>query len=84
MDHALKYLVQYFFSLPDMTSILVDLFGRGYTDAPADPTISYDTNMYITQLALLFQHVGFEKADIVGYSMVCLKDSFWAAEQFVY
>lgn len=51
--------------------LLYDLYGRGYSDAPAHPTV-YDTALYATQLALLMQHVGWEKAALVGVSMVSL------------
>ena len=44
-----------------------DLYGRGYSDAPQRP---YDTSLYVTQLALLMQHVRWEKAHIAGLSMV--------------
>jgi pimeloyl-ACP methyl ester carboxylesterase len=47
--------------------LLYDLYGRGYSDAP---NTVYDTSLYITQLALLMQHVQWEKAGIVGLSMV--------------
>ena len=45
----------------------VDLYGRGYSDAPHT---TYDANLYTTQLALLLQYVGWDKASIVGVSMV--------------
>lgn len=44
-----------------------DLYGRGYSDAP--DTI-YDARLYSTQLALLIQHLGLEKAIVAGVSMV--------------
>jgi len=44
-----------------------DLYGRGYSDAPQT---TYDTTLYVTQLALLMQHVKWEKAYLVGVSMV--------------
>lgn len=47
--------------------LLYDLYGRGYSDAPQ---VTYDTALYATQLALLMQHVRWEKANIVGVSMV--------------
>jgi pimeloyl-ACP methyl ester carboxylesterase len=50
-----------------MTTI-VDHYGRGYSDAP-DTT--YDTMFYLNELALLMQHVKFEKANLLGLSMVC-------------
>ncbi|KAI0758088.1 alpha/beta-hydrolase [Fomes fomentarius] len=46
--------------------LLYDLYGRGYSDAPHT---TYDANLYTTQLALLLQYVGWNKADIVGVSM---------------
>lgn len=48
-------------------ALLLDLYGRGYSDAPHT---TYDANLYTTQLALLLQYVGWNKADIVGVSMV--------------
>ncbi|KAJ7628957.1 Alpha/Beta hydrolase protein [Roridomyces roridus] len=47
--------------------LLYDLYGRGYSDAPQN--IPYDINLYVTQLALLLQHVGWNSTRIVGYSM---------------
>lgn len=44
-----------------------DLYGRGYSDAPQ---ATYDTSLYVTQLALLMQYIGWDKANIVGVSMV--------------
>ena len=49
---------------------IVDHYGRGYSDAP-DTT--YDTMFYLNELALLMQHVKFEKANLLGLSMVCQK-----------
>ncbi|KIM77354.1 hypothetical protein PILCRDRAFT_76914 [Piloderma croceum F 1598] len=46
--------------------LLYDLYGRGYSDAPQ--TV-YDTSLYATQFALLMQHVGWERAGVVGVSM---------------
>jgi len=46
--------------------LLYDLYGRGYSDAPA--TI-YDTKLYTTQLALLMQYLNWSKAHIAGVSM---------------
>jgi hypothetical protein len=45
-----------------------DLFGRGYSEAPERP---YDAHLYILQLALLMQYIGWDQADVVGFSMVC-------------
>ncbi|KAJ7208800.1 alpha/beta-hydrolase [Mycena rebaudengoi] len=47
--------------------LLYDLYGRGYSDAPY--SVPYDTGLYVTQLALLLQHVGWPKARVVGVSM---------------
>ncbi|KAJ7764693.1 alpha/beta-hydrolase [Mycena metata] len=47
--------------------LLYDLYGRGYSDAPKN--INYDAHLYVTQLALLMQHVGWERARLVGFSM---------------
>lgn len=46
--------------------LLYDLYGRGYSDAPQT---SYTASLYTTQLALLMQHIGWQKAYIVGLSM---------------
>ena len=61
-----------------------DLYGRGYTDAPQT---TYDVSLYVTQLALLLQYVGWDKADLAGISMVRLGPSArsrgsleWAAQ----
>lgn len=45
----------------------IDLYGRGYSDAPLT---TYDSALYATQLALLMQHVKWDKAAITGISMV--------------
>ncbi|KAJ7179777.1 Alpha/Beta hydrolase protein [Mycena filopes] len=42
--------------------LLYDLYGRGYSDAPQN--ITYDAHLYVTQLALLLQHVGWERAHL--------------------
>lgn len=47
--------------------LLYDLYGRGYSDAPQT---THDAALYVTQLALLMQHIRWEKANIVGVSMV--------------
>jgi pimeloyl-ACP methyl ester carboxylesterase len=44
-----------------------DLYGRGYSDAPHT---TYDTRLYTSQLAFLMQYLRWEKANIVGLSMV--------------
>ncbi|KAI0375962.1 alpha/beta-hydrolase [Pilatotrama ljubarskyi] len=46
--------------------LLYDLYGRGYSDAPQT---TYDASLYTTQLALLLQYVGWNKANVVGVSM---------------
>jgi len=46
--------------------LVYDLYGRGYSDAPWLP---YDVSLYTTQLALLMQHVKWERAHIAGLSM---------------
>ena len=46
-----------------------DLYGRGYSDAP---NMAYDAGLYTTQLALLMQYVRWERAHVVGFSMVSL------------
>jgi len=46
--------------------LLYDLYGRGYSDCPPPP---YVPKLYITQLALLMQKIGWTNADIVGLSM---------------
>ncbi|PBK63462.1 alpha/beta-hydrolase [Armillaria solidipes] len=46
--------------------LMYDLYGRGYTDAPQT---TYNTQLYTTQLALLMQHVNWDKAIVVGVSM---------------
>ncbi|CAE7144162.1 unnamed protein product [Rhizoctonia solani] len=49
--------------------LLFDLYGRGYSEAPDASTTRYDVDLYITQLALLMQFIGWRKARIVGLSM---------------
>lgn len=46
--------------------LVYDLFGRGYSDAPAG---LYDESLYTTQIALLLQKVGWDKTDVVGVSL---------------
>lgn len=46
--------------------LMYDHYGRGYSDHPIVP---YNGPLYTTTLALLMNHVGFEKAHICGYSM---------------
>ncbi|KAJ7103970.1 Alpha/Beta hydrolase protein [Mycena belliarum] len=47
--------------------LLYDLYGRGYSAAPA--AAAYDANLYVTQLALLMQHAGWARARVAGLSM---------------
>ncbi|KAL5631383.1 hypothetical protein ACGC1H_007038 [Rhizoctonia solani] len=49
--------------------LLFDLYGRGYSEAPDARTTPYDVDLYITQLALLMQYIGWRRARIVGLSM---------------
>lgn len=51
--------------------LLYDLYGRGYSDA-LEGKGEYDTTLYTTQLALLMQRVGWDKAGVVGVSMVSI------------
>jgi pimeloyl-ACP methyl ester carboxylesterase len=46
--------------------LLYDLYGRGYSDSPQT---KYDSNLYVIQLALLMQHIKWDKAALVGVSM---------------
>ncbi|KAG6836090.1 hypothetical protein H0H93_011502, partial [Arthromyces matolae] len=46
--------------------LVYDLYGRGYSDAPQT---TYDAQLYTIQLALLMQHLQWEKAIIAGVSM---------------
>jgi pimeloyl-ACP methyl ester carboxylesterase len=52
-----------------LDNILLDLYGRGYSDAPQT---TYDATFYATQLALLMQHVKWDRAHIIGLSMVSI------------
>ncbi|CAE6528127.1 unnamed protein product [Rhizoctonia solani] len=49
--------------------LLYDLYGRGYSEAPDARTTRYDVDLYITQLALLMQFIGWRRARIIGLSM---------------
>lgn len=46
--------------------LVFDLWGRGYSDAPPG---YYDESMYTTQLVLLLQKVGWQRANVVGVSL---------------
>ena len=47
--------------------LYLDLYGKGYSEAPG---IAYDANLFTIQLALLMQYVKWQKATIIGFSMV--------------
>ncbi|KAJ7935793.1 Alpha/Beta hydrolase protein [Mycena leptocephala] len=47
--------------------LLYDLYGRGYSHAPEGA--AYDTQLYVTQLALLLQHLGWQRTRLGGVSM---------------
>ncbi|KAK7042081.1 hydrolase-4 domain-containing protein [Favolaschia claudopus] len=47
--------------------LLYDLYGRGYSDAPKG--MSYDPQLYATQLALLLQHLNWRCTCVLGFSM---------------
>ena len=53
-----------------------DLYGRGFSDAPS---MTYDSILYTTQLALLLQYLGWRRTNIVGVSMVSVLDFLPAA-----
>ncbi|KAJ3106184.1 hypothetical protein HDU96_008301 [Phlyctochytrium bullatum] len=46
--------------------LLYDTYGRGYSSAPG---ARYDRTLYATQLKDLLDHVGWDSASIVGYSL---------------
>ena len=43
-----------------------DLYGRGYSEAPECP---YNLDLYVGQLQQLVDHVGWEKFNLLGFSM---------------
>ncbi|KAJ6601944.1 Alpha/Beta hydrolase protein [Mycena vulgaris] len=47
--------------------LLHDLHGRGYSDAPAVAT--YDASLYVTQLALLLQRIGWPRTRLMGVNL---------------
>ncbi|KAH7339681.1 Alpha/Beta hydrolase protein [Rhizoctonia solani] len=49
--------------------LIYDLYGRGYSEGPDAKFTPYDTDLYVTQLALLMQAIGWRKARLVGMSM---------------
>ncbi|KAF8608608.1 alpha/beta-hydrolase [Ceratobasidium sp. AG-I] len=49
--------------------LIYDLYGRGYSEAPDAQSTLYDADLYVTQLALLLQAVGWRRSRIVGLSM---------------
>ncbi|KAF8705884.1 Alpha beta-hydrolase, partial [Rhizoctonia solani] len=46
--------------------LIYDLYGRGYSEGPDAKFTLYDTDLYVTQLALLMQAIGWHKAQLVG------------------
>ncbi|KAJ3015195.1 UNVERIFIED_CONTAM: hypothetical protein HDU68_012839 [Siphonaria sp. JEL0065] len=46
--------------------LALDLYGRGNSDAPGG---KYDHKLYSTQLVELMDHIGWPRANILGYSM---------------
>ena len=50
-------------SLPDVE----DVVARGYSQAPQ---ILHEPNVFSFQLAFLLQYIGWNKVNVVGYSMV--------------
>jgi len=61
------YVIPMYRTLSLICFLCTDLYGRGYSDAPQT---TYDAHLYTMQLALLMQYLKWEKAIIVGYSMV--------------
>ncbi|KAJ6556299.1 Alpha/Beta hydrolase protein [Mycena capillaripes] len=47
--------------------LVYDWYGPGYSAAPV--AASYDAQLYVTQLALLLQHVGWTRTRLAGVSM---------------
>ncbi|KAI9353490.1 Alpha/Beta hydrolase protein [Obelidium mucronatum] len=43
-----------------------DIYGRGYS---ASPGVKYSTDLYVKQLKELMDHAGWERANVLGYSM---------------
>lgn len=63
-------MVRYAWSEPYFVVLIMfglDLHGRGYSEAPKVPS---SPNLYTAQLASLLQYIGWEKANIVGFSIV--------------
>lgn len=54
-------------SSPPQTGLIAQLFGRGWSSAPRT---AYTIDLYVAQLALTMDAVGFAKANICGLSMV--------------
>ena len=52
----------------------LDLYGRGYSDAPV---VTYDVSLHTAQLALLMQHIRWNDAYVVGLSMVRIQLVVW-------
>ena len=47
--------------------LYLDLYGKGYSETQS---VAYDANLFTIQLALLMQYVKWQKATIIGFSMV--------------
>ncbi|KAJ6562249.1 Alpha/Beta hydrolase protein [Mycena capillaripes] len=47
--------------------LMYDLYGRGYSDAPQGAV--YDAQLYVTQLALLLQHLHWTRTRLLGFSV---------------
>ena len=54
-----------------LSTAKADLYGRGYSEAPK---IAHDANVYAFQLAFLLQYIGWDKTNVVGFSMVSRSD----------
>ena len=68
MATAYSYMARHFMHLSTIAADLpIDLYGRGYSDAPQT---TYDPTLYTTQLALLMQLIRWDKAIVCGVSMV--------------
>ncbi|ORY52666.1 alpha/beta-hydrolase [Rhizoclosmatium globosum] len=50
-------------------TLAFDIQGRGYSDAPTGSAAKYDKDMYSLQLHELMQHVGWDSASLLGYSL---------------
>ena len=46
--------------------LLFDFWGRGYSDGPA---VNYDDALFVAQLRMLLAHVGWQRCEVVGWSL---------------